>query len=360
MSFREMESCDMDSLVEAQHDGRLGAREQASLARHVVTCAACRDHAAELRRMRELSKEEARPLEPLVHHRGRARLLREAAGVPRAPRRLPVGLAASFAAAVLASVALAFAATRPAPPPRVSARVATTVAALDLTVVRGDEGTSFSRQRTNGFDLVRLAQGAIHVRVHHLHPGERFVVHLDDAEVEVRGTRFDVEADGGHLTRVKVSEGVVELRRGNETRLLPAGTEWNAPVAAVVPQNASSPSVGSSPSVAGSPGSASTARKPLPSAPSPNGAGSDGSDDAAFRAGMARLEKGDFGQAASELHSFASAHPDDPRAEDAEFLEALSLSKAGRADDAARAARRYLDAHPDGYRRAEAEKLLAK
>jgi outer membrane protein assembly factor BamD (BamD/ComL family) len=75
---------------------------------------------------------------------------------------------------------------------------------------------------------------------------------------------------------------------------------------------------------------------------------------------MSRIEKGDFGQAASDLHTFAAQHPDDPRAEDAAFLEALSLSRAGRADDAAEAARRYLARYPNGYRRAEAEKLLAR
>jgi anti-sigma factor RsiW len=47
-------ACAMASLVEAQRDGRLGAREAGSLARHLETCAACRNLGRELDEVREL------------------------------------------------------------------------------------------------------------------------------------------------------------------------------------------------------------------------------------------------------------------------------------------------------------------
>src|SRR5579871_4499119 len=73
-------SCAMAPMVEADRDGRLDAREQASLARHLATCASCRQLAADLARMRELSTRRILPeATALEHQRGRAALLQKAA-----------------------------------------------------------------------------------------------------------------------------------------------------------------------------------------------------------------------------------------------------------------------------------------
>lgn len=353
-----MSGCNMANLVEADHDGRLGSREKASVARHLGSCAECRDHAKDLERMRALAKGERAPVQPLAHQRGRVRLLQEAALEPRPVRRAPIRLVATLAAAMIGAVAMAAVVTHRPEAPRATGAVRAGVTALNLTVVGADPGTSFERTRDQGLDLVTLAAGTVHLKVHHLHAGERFVVRTEDAEVEVRGTRFDVEAEAGHITRVHVSEGVVELRRGADKRLLPAGSEWTAPPAAPVARS-TDPTSAASPEAVTAP-QAVSAKSPPAAGAGPSGEPLPASDDdAAFRAGMSRLEKGDFGQAAKDLSTFAASHPDDPRAEDAAFLEALSLSRAGRTDDAAAAARRYLDRYPQGYRRREAEKLLA-
>ena len=79
----------------------------------------------------------------------------------------------------------------------------------------------------------RLARGAVSAHVTKLKAGERFVIETPDAQVEVRGTRFQVTvvpADAacgqGVVTRVAVSEGVVVVRSlGHEVRV-EAGHHW--------------------------------------------------------------------------------------------------------------------------------------
>lgn len=76
----------------------------------------------------------------------------------------------------------------------------------------------------------RLLRGALHARVEKLRPGSRFIVETHDAEVEVRGTSFDVAlaptASCGTSTRVTVHEGVVEVRASDGTHRLRVGESW--------------------------------------------------------------------------------------------------------------------------------------
>lgn len=78
-----------------------------------------------------------------------------------------------------------------------------------------------------------LAAGKVAARVAKLQDGDRFLVRTADAEVEVRGTVFEVslvEPDpscgAGTRTRVSVTEGIVVVRSlGSETRVA-AGGKW--------------------------------------------------------------------------------------------------------------------------------------
>jgi ferric-dicitrate binding protein FerR (iron transport regulator) len=89
-----------------------------------------------------------------------------------------------------------------------------------LTVTTGRAVLDVSEQRRA---RVRLETGAAFVSVPHLGTGETFVLATDEAEVHVRGTRFDV-ARLPQGTQVSVTEGTVEVRpRVGPPRLLARG-----------------------------------------------------------------------------------------------------------------------------------------
>ncbi len=71
--------------------------------------------------------------------------------------------------------------------------------------------------------------GTVTVEVDRLQPGERFRIVTGDAEVEVRGTAFDVTAAGDRLRSVRVMHGSVEVRpAGGSVRILSPGQAWEA------------------------------------------------------------------------------------------------------------------------------------
>src|SRR4051812_11949333 len=92
-------SCERSALVEAVFDGRVGPAEQASMERHLKSCAPCgalREELAAIRRELRSSSDEPTAL---VHQRARLALLRRAA-TPSASsagswRRRPVALVAA-------------------------------------------------------------------------------------------------------------------------------------------------------------------------------------------------------------------------------------------------------------------------
>jgi hypothetical protein len=107
------------------------------------------------------------------------------------------------------------------------------LAGADGTTIAVDPQSELQLVRSDDERWFRLARGAVSAHVTKLKAGERFVVATADAEVEVRGTRFQVtvvppdEACGqGVVTRVAVSEGVVVVRSfGHEVRVA-AGDHW--------------------------------------------------------------------------------------------------------------------------------------
>jgi hypothetical protein len=101
----------------------------------------------------------------------------------------------------------------------------------DGTSVRMAAGSELQLLRADAERWLRLAAGAVSVHVAKLKPGQRFVIVTPDAEVEVRGTRFHVEigdaGDGcGSVTRVRVDEGIVDVRGGGAVARVPAGSSW--------------------------------------------------------------------------------------------------------------------------------------
>ncbi len=97
-----------------------------------------------------------------------------------------------------------------------ASRAGTIVA--DATVTTADYAPAF--------EAVRLVRGRAHLKVRKLHGGQRFHVLTPDADVQVRGTEFDVELHPGG-TCVRVQEGLVAVYSGGEHLVRP-GQIWGA------------------------------------------------------------------------------------------------------------------------------------
>ena len=205
------------------------------------------------------------------------------------------------------------------------------------------------RIRTDGATAtIELIDGSASFAVPHLEPAQRFVVSLPDAEIEVRGTRFDVAVEAGATRSVSVSEGRVVLRRRGEDELaLRAGDRWSR----VEP----SPPVGV---VASTPPPVMSAapRKVHPS-PSASSASSAPSAASRFEDAMTAFHAADYARADSLLATFAVDFPSDPRCEDAAFVRAVACWRLGDKSGASKHAKAYLDAYPNGLRRVEARRM---
>ncbi len=102
--------------------------------------------------------------------------------------------------------------------------------------IQSSSGAHFEHTRVLGpsagdpiDEVVRLRQGRVAVAVEHLARGERFRVVTGDAEVEVRGTSFDVIVERDELVEVVVHTGLVEVRpEGREMIALHPGERWRA------------------------------------------------------------------------------------------------------------------------------------
>ena len=81
------------------------------------------------------------------------------------------------------------------------------------------------------FEALKLMHGRAHLQVRKLHGGQRFHVLTPDADVQVRGTEFDVELVDSHGgaasgTCVRVEEGLVAVVSGGQTHLVAPGQTW--------------------------------------------------------------------------------------------------------------------------------------
>ena len=369
-------SCSMAALVEAHLDGRLGEREAATILRHLRLCAACKELAADLEPIPDVGRVPVPELSPLEHQRGRMNLLQIAAQREVAParRRWPAVLAVAALASgvVLLSWSSLRAPQAPAHLAQVSVRWNPPKAAghaRSVTTLMPEAAARFTRSGHDGAEIVTLEDGAVTFSVRHLDPQERFLVRTRDAEVEVRGTIFRVEALAGRIRAVHVTEGRVEVRFAGSVALRAAGESWLPPDSARMdpPLHAPPRSKADSPSArapvaqasASSAAGAPTGSQPVPEPAQSTAAFRATEQTRSFGEAVRLFERGDYGAAAGRLQEFSAAHPSDSRAEDAAFLAVLALKRSGRSVEAAALARRYLERYPQGYRLAEAEAIAA-
>jgi hypothetical protein len=214
-------------------------------------------------------------------------------------------------------------------------------------------------QRLEQHQRFRLGAGRASVHVQPLASGQRFVLVTDDVEVEVRGTRFEVEStqvdaacDVATATRVSVLEGTVVVRRGADTVTLVGPSHWpecgraEAPVAAPEPEL---------PSVA--------PPAPAPGSPAvrhvrPHGAALS-ELNARYREALAAKRRGDVNAALQQFEDFYRQHPESQLAEAAR-VEALRLLVKSDAEGARAAAEEYLSIYPKGFARDEARAMLGR
>ncbi len=197
-------------------DSALGSAERA----HLASCAECRAKWEDLQELRELGS--SLPWDAPDADRSeqvRTRLLTRALDKPSRmgrKRRSLWLLVAAIPLCIVVYVAL-------------SAQRAPTLGA-PTAAIHASPDASYSDFSTGMDRIVRLSDGMITVEVDKLTGGQRFRVITANAEVEVRGTVFDVGAKADHIRSVRVLHGRVEVRvQGNPTRVLEAGERWEAP-----------------------------------------------------------------------------------------------------------------------------------
>ncbi len=154
----------------------------------------------------------------------RAQLLAAAAGAERRPGRAWLGWAFAGVGFAAAAAALVLYLHRAEP------------AAEYRGTIHPHAQAAWVRLGTAPDEIVRLTDGMISIEVDKLQPGERFRVLTGDAEVEVRGTAFEVVAFRDHLLKVRVHHGRVEVRAaGAPIKMLEAGERWETTLAATEP-----------------------------------------------------------------------------------------------------------------------------
>jgi hypothetical protein len=205
-----------------------------------------------------------------------------------------------------------------------------------VATLRAIGAARFTRVQPRPDEVVRLDDGTIVLTVERLTAGERFRVRTDDAEVEVRGTRFQVSASRGRLTAVSVSSGRVEVRSpGGGHVLLDPGDEWVR--GTDEPETARPATL--------SPSAPSSSRRSRPSPPS-------------FDQAWSLLRQGDARQAAALFGAVVRSAGDRDIAEDALYWWAVATAKAGDRAEAQALFERFLRRFPAASRSGEAAAAL--
>jgi hypothetical protein len=177
-----------------------------------------------------------------------------------------------------------------------------------------------------------LAAGSLAAKVAKLAPGHRFLIGTPDAEVEVRGTRFEVTvaaepaACGPRVrTRVTVQEGVVVVTHAGDQIRVEAGGHWPD----CQPASATPASSRHVPARTAQPGAHPHVALERPPAPTPEllRASTLAEQNDLFAAALAASRRGDVDEAVHWLDRLIARHPtgqltDSARAERRRLTEA--------------------------------------
>ncbi len=96
----------------------------------------------------------------------------------------------------------------------------------------GPEARATVREADRKSGIVFLERGQVNVSVQKLKEHRRFEVHTEDAIVQVKGTRFEVDKKSDDMTRVEVFEGTVWVNpvgKNREQIILTAGSSAEIP-----------------------------------------------------------------------------------------------------------------------------------
>jgi ferric-dicitrate binding protein FerR (iron transport regulator) len=240
--------------------------------------------------------------------------------------------------------------------------------------------TQFAVEQANAMQRFQLATGSLHAKVAKLGKSQRFVVATPDAEIEVRGTEFDLSVldhpgqgcEGSH-TLLRVSEGVVEVRAAGGVQRIAAGQRWpaNCDLDNLTPNNAAS--------TAAVPTQERLRRggvlRPAPAEPTQSAGGPQPATDEAatgeaaarnshlleqndlFASGVAARRAGNTQAALSAYGDLLARFPNSPLAENA-MVERMRLLKKSDPAQAALEAQRYLSRFPNGFAHNEASAIL--
>jgi TolA-binding protein len=341
--------CDRLWEVDALREGRLGPKDADAAKRHADTCSVCGAARARSEELDSwLAGASLREPTALELRRTRVRVLRSV-GVDQPVTKPRIAVRVAFASAAVCLIGLgiffghrrfavktasvAIAQPAPSSAPQKAAEENSDFAAT----VRASVGARWTQARDGSIEHVELDEGKLSIHVRHRNEGEQVVVDLPDGTLEDRGTTFEIEAHGGHTTRITVIDGAVAFRiRGAAEIVLGAGSTWPEPPAA-------------------RPSHASTTTALASAAPQPDDDGS-----ASYAAAVSLLRHRSFAAAASGFHDYVQAHPHEPDAEDASYLEAVALAQAGDTTGAIAAAERHLASYPRSFHRKEASLLIAR
>ncbi len=314
------------------------------VAAHLEGCDACASRWSSLATLRAAAR--AIPVAPLTARREAA--VRDAILArtsKAAPPRRRGRLVAAFATAAIAAAALWLSV---APPPPAPTPAPTAVLAPARVEALG--ATEFNRFGEPVDEVVRLHSGLVTVEVPE-GPPRRFRVVTGDAEVEVRGTVFEVEARGDVLQAVRVLRGRVAVRVGERPVFeLSAGERWRRPA----PRAAPTAEVPDAAAPAPAPRQR-RRRRPsavAPEPPTPTGA------ERAWQAGWHALRSGESAKAAVAFDAVIAAGEDGPLSEDASYWKAVALSRSGARAPAVAAFQRFIADHPEGARVGGASAML--
>ncbi len=235
--------------------------------------------------------------------------------------------------------------------------------------------TSFFVDSRGAVQHFSIHRGELSAHVAKLQAGQRFLITTPDAEIEVRGTRFAVRVlerpDGckaSSVTRLAVSEGVVEVRSGGGAVSVRAGGVWPSVcgTAEAAPPNSArlaEPVVPGEPTVSRPSAAPTPKRGAQPSMDALPEPVKDESPLTAqndlFAEGVALRRQGDVRGALRAYQDLITRFPKSPLAENA-MVERMRLMAKSHDSRAVDEARRYLARYPSGFAVLEARQLMER